>query len=66
MSLRYLIRCSCSRLVGNRHRDDLDHLGPCLMEVLDQRGQQFAEAAFAGERDQLVEVGDLALKRNEN
>jgi hypothetical protein len=36
------------------------------VEILDQRRKEFAEAAFAGERDQLVEVGDLALKGNEN
>ena len=51
-----------ARFVGSCHRDDLDRVGPRVVEVPDQRRKQFAETAFASKRDQLVEVGDLAQR----
>ena len=54
------------QLVGCGHRYDFDRLGLRLLKIFNQCGKQFAEPAFASDRDQLVEIARIALKRNNN
>jgi hypothetical protein len=54
------------QLVGCGHRYDLDRLGLRLLKIFNQCRKQFTEPAFASDRDQLVEIASIALKRNNN
>src|SRR5215472_5766946 len=51
------------QLVGCGHRYDFDRLGLRLLKIFNQCGKQFAEPAFASDRDQLVEVASIAFER---